>query len=436
MSSDGQGVGERPNVILIMVDTLSFREVGHLGGSNSTPNIDRFAAQSTVFARAYSTSSWTQPAVASLFTGQFPSRHGVDRIFESLPDSARTLAEELSASGYLTAGIVSNFLLRTEFGLSQGFQEWDQRFTTLVEEVSSHRITDAAISWLRRSPRRQPFFLYVHYMDPHFPYLPHAEFDKSSGYQGRLTPRTTRREFRKMMPELDRADIDYWQALYREEVQFTDEHVGRLLDAVDKLELDNTIAIVTSDHGEEFFEHGWFEHIRTLYEELARVVLVIRWPDSRGRTVETPVSLLALTPSILEAAGIERPHRLDGRSLSTLVSEVRPSRVPKVFLETDFVPHSAMGDAFDTRLTVANTALVDGDLKLIHDLGSKSWSLFDLAADPMEKRDLYGEHGSSDDLQGLLSTWEDWKERNAGRAEEIDPDDTNVEMLRALGYLD
>jgi arylsulfatase A-like enzyme len=436
LGCSGSATDERPNIVLIMVDTLSFHEVGHLGGAQSTVSIDRLAAQSTTFTRAYSTSSWTQPAVASLFTGLYPTRHGVDRVFEALPESVVTVAEQLSSAGYETAGIVSNYLLRHTFGLAQGFRSWDQRFTGLVKDPSAHHVTAAAIDWLDGAPRNRPFFLYVHYMDPHFPYLQHPGLTEVTDYDGPLRPDTTRRELRSLMSGLDREDFEYWRSLYRGEVKFTDLHVGRLLDAIENLAGEETIVIVTSDHGEEFFEHAGFEHIRTLYDELARVVLIVRWPEGTGQAVDVPVSLLAVAPTILEEAGLQSPRRLDSRSLGDLARASGSARSSPVFLETDFVPHRAMGDAFDPGLEVDRTAMVAGTLKMMHDLRARRWSLFDLAADPGEQRDLYETHERAAELRDTLGAWEDWTSRTAAGSKEVDPRDTDLDSLRALGYVD
>lgn len=427
-------VPEGPDILLITIDTLSFRDVGHLGGSDSTPHLDRLAAGAAVFDRAYSTSSWTAPAVASQLTGLFPSKHGVRRLFQRIPESVRTLSEELLAAGYSTAGVITNYQLRAEFGFAQGFESWDDRYVD-YDESSSRQVTDAAIDWLRRRPKGKPFFLYLHYMDPHFPYLEQAGFGPPPGHRGPLTSETTRRELEAMLPDLEPEDLEHWRDLYRGEVEFTDAQIGRLLDALDRMGLDDVLIVVTSDHGEEFFEHGWFEHTRTLYDEIARVVFLVRRPGFEGRRVSTPVSLVDVAPTILDVAGVEPEAALHGRSLVEHVVGQGVTATRMVFLETDFVPHVRMEDAFDSRLEVTKNAVVDGELKLIHDLKAGSWSLFDLAADPFETTSLFESHGSSSRLRDALVKWESWSAANRAPAEKIDPSAADIENLRGLGYL-
>ncbi len=435
----------RPNVLLVTIDTLSFREVGFLGGGEATPNLDRFASESVVFRNAYSTSSWTQPAIASMFTGLYPTRHGIDQVFEALPEEAGTLAESLSEAGYRTAGVVSNFLLRREFGLAQGFAGWEQEPSRLVGGRSSPEVTDRAIHRLRNAPRDAPWFLYVHYMDPHFPYLPHTEFDRSSGYEGALAPTTSRKDLKRLLPELEAADYEYLRNLYREEVAFTDHHLGRLLEALDGSgAAEDTLVIITSDHGEEFFEHGWFEHIRTLYDELVRMVLVVRWPGTPAAVVEDPVSVVSVPATVLEAAGVRPEFRFDGRPLprgprprsSDPTVPIAPDRPGRAFLEVDFVPTPHMGDAFDPILNVSKTGLVVDGLKLVRDLKVGRYELFDLARDPFETDNLYPGHAAASDLVAELSAWEAWKDASAGASQEVELDQQGLDALRKLGYVE
>ncbi len=494
-SAGSRAAAAHSNLLLVVIDTLGAEHVGHLGlgvpGSGAfiapprpspTPRLDALAARGVAFRRAYSPAPWTQPAVASLLTARMPSEHGLVRLFGRLDGEPPTLGERLREAGWATAGVISHELLGARHGFDRGFDSWDESAVHGHRAVTSGRVTAAALRWLdEERPAGRPFFLLVHYFDPHYVYRHHPEHDRTAGYAGPLTPGMgiwTLRDLRSGgrhggRPRLTGADAGYLAGLYQEETAYTDAALGRLLDGLAARGLAaGTWVAVTADHGEEFMRHGWIGHTRTLYDELLRVPLVIAPAAgsagaAAGTVVDEPVSLVDLAPTLVEllgagewpaAAAVPREpgdgegfrplslaplvaggrgvgdpasalcRRLAGRDLFAEVSFVHPEGDPE---EDDRGAAShAENDAFQT-------AIVAGPLKLIHDLAGGGWQLYDLAADPGELRDLAGTgHPAERDLRRRLLEWERARSGPAGAAADLlAPTDEERERLRALGYL-
>jgi arylsulfatase A-like enzyme len=427
---------ESPNVVLVVLDTVAAEHVGsEVPGLGHTPNLDRLAREGVVFQRAFSTAPWTQPSVASLFTSRMPSSHGVLRLRQVLTPTQVTLAERLEAEGYDTAGFVTHDLLRSRFGYAQGFRHWDESHIGGHEGITSRKVTDAVLSWLRTRESDAPFFLFVHYFDPHFVYQHHASHDLTAGYEGPLRPGMDIWELRNQRDRLTPDDIAYLVGLYREEIAFTDEHLGRLLDYLDTSGLaKRTLVAVVADHGEEFMQRGWIGHTRTLHDELVRVPLVLRLPGVlEPRAEPTPVSTLDVAPTVLELAGAEADPESEGRSLLPYLGAAAPPLPPHdVRAEVSFV-----APRIDTRSeqTVFLTALIRGDLKIVHDLVSGRFELYDRASDPGERSDRFGAHPRAEELRDALLAWEAARDGHGAPAALLEPTEAELERLRALGYV-
>jgi arylsulfatase A-like enzyme len=277
VSGCAQKESRPPNVLLISIDTLRQDHVSAYGYDRSTtPNLDRLAAEGAVFANAWSTSSWTLPSHISALTGLLPSVHQVEGQNDRLPEEIATLAETLARENYASAGFVSHVYLDGQYGFSRGFDEYVTRPTQIAEEV-----TEQALEWLD-DHRRQPFFLFLHYFDPHADYAPPAGYAErfDDDYQG---PSVGEYGFLQRfedpaMPLPDEV-ARHVVALYDGEIRYTDDQIGRVLDRLrEDGRLDDTIVAVFSDHGEEFKEHGSFGHGGTLYSEVTRVPLILRYP--------------------------------------------------------------------------------------------------------------------------------------------------------------
>jgi arylsulfatase len=317
--------GEMPNlvrrVILLTVDTLRTDALSCYGGSTPTPNIDAIARDSVLFERAISPAPWTLPAVASIMTGVYPAVHGATQYWSRVPLELETLAERMKSAGYYTGAIGDNAFLTFDTNMSQGFDEYHfsagcvaypsfgskilQRLfpSRYVGVATSRHLTHMASKWLERNADRK-FFLWLHYFDPHLPYTPPPEFmppgspppsvgpslgDRNqviSGYLGRT-----------------REERDWIKALYMAEVRHVDACIGELVATLKRLGIyDDALLVFTSDHGEEFWEHGSFEHGHTLYEEVIHVPLMIKPPLNGGSRIVTAVHAGTVTPDRQDAA--------------------------------------------------------------------------------------------------------------------------------------
>jgi arylsulfatase A-like enzyme len=427
---------DAPNFVLVALDTVGAEHLGYeLDGARHTPNLDQLAGEGIVFRRAFSTAPWTQPSIASLFTSRMPSSHGVLRLRHVLSPEAETLAERLGDAGYETAGFVSHDLLQRRLGYAQGFGHWNQEHVGGHEAITSAELTDSAIDWLDARRGQSPFFLFVHYFDPHFVYQHHPAHDLTAGYAGPLEPGMDIWKLRNQRGQLTPEDLEYLVGLYREEIGFTDRHLGRLLRRLDTLGVaEDTVIVVVADHGEEFMRHGWIGHTRTLYDELLRVPLLVRLPGaSPGREVRAPVSLLDVAPTLLELAGVPADPRADGISLVPFLTSDASPPSRDLYAEVSF--EAPPRDVHEEG-TVFRTALIRGDLKLVHDLVTDRFSLYDRGVDPEELVDIADSHSDADSLRAALRAWEETRGSDSlGRAELLEPDDEELERLRALGYV-
>jgi arylsulfatase len=425
----------RPNILFIVIDTLRADRLGVYGAErNTSPAIDVLAAQSVRFTRAYSTSSWTKPAVASLLTGLYPSTHQVNSAARHLPEAAETLAEILSAEGYRTFGVVSHYLLTAERGFAQGFDAYAESEGGGAWHVSTPGVTMQASEVLKHyGDDTRPFFLFVHYFDPHNSYLRHPEVGFSAARVGRLNGQQSIVELREIMGDLSAAELDYLRDVYDEEIRFTDTGIGRLLGLLRELDLDaNTVVVLTADHGEEFLDHGWIGHSRSLYEELVRVPLLIRAPSSTPRIVAAPVSIASIAPTILDLVGIETAGRgFQADSLAPFVTGTPGAAPESVLAEVDYLPPKQD----DPRKGAFKQALVGAQFKLIYSLRSQTVELYDLQRDPAETDDISDQHPEivARMRTELAKRIERVSQPLAGVSEHELSDD-EIETLRALGY--
>ncbi|MEN8008104.1 MAG: sulfatase [Candidatus Krumholzibacteriota bacterium] len=433
---------EDVNVLLIVVDTMG---AGHVGawseGLDTSPNMDALAREGVKFNRAYSPAPWTQPAVASLFTGQTPSRNKVLHLMDTLPDSSFTLARALGERGFRTSGVISHFLINTKQGFGQGFERFNDNAVGGHRAVTSQEVTRNAIMEMRRL-KDERFFLFVHYFDPHSEYMHHEEFDQTSGYQGQVHEWSrdivSLRYNRHKMVD---ADVDFLRGLYREEISYTDKFIGKLLAQLETLGLkENTLVILTADHGEEFMEHDWIGHTHFLYDTLLHVPMVFSLPGRlQPRVVDEPVSLNDIMPTLMDLSRTPpQDASWDGRSLKELLDGASGKWKRPLFSEVSFL---APDDEKDTPAAEKEAFLAAVSLenwKLIHDLDEDRWMLFDRDADPLEKRDLFNpDHGKVQQMQPLLLEWEKGKVETWGREfKDLQPmSEEERKRLRSLGYV-
>ena len=389
-----------PSLILLTLDTTRADHLGiagvHLG---LTPNLDALAARGARFPRAISPAPLTLPAHCSLLTGLDPIGHGVhDNGTASLPATVPTLAKVLAERGHVTAAFVSSRVLDRRFGLDRGFATYDDRMPAErigeygYPERNAEAVTDAALAWAAKRPRGRPYFLWVHYYDPHAPYA-------APGQAAGGTPASR----------------------YAAEVAYMDREIGRLLKGL-SAEGGRTLVAAVGDHGEMLGEHGEDGHGVFLYRASLEVPLIISGPGvAPGTVVTSTVGTRALPSTLLRLLGLAKDASPFGSSLPGLpVSEPVPSEDP-VYSET-FLPATAYGWS-------PLRAVSEGHWRFI--LAPRP-ELYDFVADPLERRNLVAERlQEKARLEGALT---DFAHAKGATAAPVKPDAAMTEALASLGY--
>jgi arylsulfatase A-like enzyme/Tfp pilus assembly protein PilF len=394
---EGAGPSSVASVLLITIDTL---RADRLSAQGPMPHLRNLANRGTTFTNARSAVPLTLPSHTTVLTGLGPQSHRVrDNIGYALAEEIPTITESFAAAGYATGAFVGGYPLDREFGLSRGFQVYDDQMTRTPPAGSSghterraYEVVDAAIEWLS-AKRRGAFFLFVHLFDPHDPYEAPPPF--SGGHE---------------LP-------------YDDEVAYADAALGRLFEWLDSNEVTDTWLFVTADHGEALGDHGEATHGVFLYESTLRVPLIIVPPHGiDARTVDVPVSLADLAPTMLEAAGLAPLPASDGRSLLAAVSADGATGLEKpapLYLESI---HGRRRYGWSVL-----SGFVDWPSKFI---AAPTPELYDVARDPAETNNLYWPRRSAS-LERRL-----WQARGeeAGTTP-VDSVDPDLEKMRSLGYL-
>jgi choline-sulfatase len=372
--------GRPLNVIIYLVDALRADHLGCYGYDRPvSPRIDAFARQATRFRHAVAQAPWTRPSVATVLTGLMPRTHGVQHRRHVLPPDAVTLAEMLRQRGYHTAGFVTNGNVARFFGFGQGFET----YRLLPGKHNAARDVNAkAKEWLDGRRADAPFFLYLHTVEPHAPYHPPAPFRQRFA-AGVHDESLTRLRFLKQLeggtrqptPAI-RRDLT---ALYDAEIAANDAAFGELLDLLVRRRLwEETMIVFLSDHGEELFDHGGWEHGKTLHAEMLDVPLIVRIPGvGIGKSVDRQVQHADVVPTILQALGLPVPARVEGHSfLPWMTGDGAPGPAEEAFSWLDEYGVSAGSVTTPAwRLIVTRAPLPENDL-------------YDRRADPGERRDL------------------------------------------------
>jgi arylsulfatase len=429
-----------PPVVLVTLDTTRVDHLSPYGYARATtPALQAFAEAAVRFDRAWSTSSWTLPAHASLFTGLYPARHGAhfDAQGEArlgdvvgmpitkfvraglLAPTHTTLAEKLRDAGYATGAFVAGPWLHRSFGLLQGFAHRDDPVTSFAGRPAE-AVTDAAIAWLADAPER--YFLFVNYFDPHAPYtptpgyddLPHAKEPFDLPFEAII-----RKE-----RELSEAERQIVIDRYDGEIRYMDHHLGRLLAAVEARSGVRPLIVVTADHGESFGEEGRIGHSLWLSEELTRVPLLVRYPDGRdaGGVESRPVQLVDVLPLVMAELGLEPDPALDGKAAGErewVISELtrEPTSVAR------------FGEGFDRDLE----AIVEWPYKLVRETRGEA-TLYELAETGVVER-VHDDPALEARLLAALEARAASLERApVAPVGEVDPE--MLEALRRLGYVD
>ncbi|HWZ82004.1 MAG TPA: sulfatase-like hydrolase/transferase [Terriglobales bacterium] len=394
-----------PNVVLITIDTLRADHLGCFGYQQiKTPNIDGLAVDGTLFTRAFTTVPVTLPSHAAMLTGAYPMLSGMhDFSGNKLSPQQPTLATVLKQSGYATGAVIAAAVLDSRFGLNQGFDFYYDHFdfnrldeANLEEtERPGNQVADQALDWLAKNSQKK-FFLWMHLYDPHFPYRPPEPYAS-----------------------------EYASHPYDGEIAFADEQVGRLLRFLkDKGLYQNTIIVLSGDHGESLGEHGEKTHGFFIYNATMHVPLIIHLPGKAAAKVAAPVSLVDLMPTILAAIGAAVPSQVQGRSLLPVIRDEGSERERTVYGET-FLP----------RLHFNWSELRGAENTKYHFIDAPRPELYDLAKDPGELHNLFADKKAVADemrtqLKGLI------RENSAGKelADKAGLDPALMERLKALGY--
>jgi arylsulfatase A-like enzyme/Flp pilus assembly protein TadD len=398
------------NVILITLDTLRSDRLSCYGSDIvDTPNIDAFAAEGVRFTNAASTVPFTLPAHSSIMTGLYPPGHGVrENVGYVLDERSPTLAELLGRGGWATAGFVSAFVLDHRWGIGRGFDHYVDGFALREMETANlgsvqrdgAETLAAAVSWLDERPADRPFFLWLHLYDPHEPYTPPEPFKS-----------------------------EYPERPYDAEVAYTDSLVGTFRRALDERGLlDDSLVIITSDHGEGLGDHGETFHGYYVYDSTIHVVLIVRPPsgDSAGRVVDRVVSHVDLLPTILDLVGLPVPETVHGRSLAPLIAGQDVVWERPVYSESLY-PLLHYGWAPLRSLRTESLKLIDVPRP----------ELYDLADDPEEDRNLHDEQPTrAGELKAELGELRQRIESDApALASRPEMDERTLAQLQALGYL-
>lgn len=422
---------DRPNVVLILIDTLRRDHLGAYGHQRDvSPNLDALANEGVLFEQAVSQASWTLPSVATVFTSLYPTEHGLTNIARPfLDDRFETIAEDFSNAGYETAAISATPVISDQVGFGQGFRTFDETCYPLLDITSAECVTDAAIQWVNKASG--PYFLYLHYYDPHSPYNApppyRTMFDPVYAPGSRYLAKGEGHYYDQIIrymghSALNDREIQYMISLYDGEVRYTDENVGRILTRL-KAAGDNTVIAVISDHGEEFMEHGHLLHGHSLYAEQVNVPFILKLPGSLhiGQRIKQIVRLIDVAPTLLEAAGLAISKQMRGISVLPLLNGEGPARV-------------AFSEVYDFRDIYA---LRDGPVKYIrgsHKNNPQAQSLFDLDHDPGERHDIADRESV---LAGKMSRELDefLKTMQRPNLPPRSPDELTKQRLEALGYL-
>ncbi|MCB9882000.1 MAG: sulfatase [Planctomycetes bacterium] len=373
------------NVLLVLIDTLRPDALRCYSSSGvETPTIDRLVAEGTLFENARSSCSWTLPAHASLFTSLFPTQHGVHSVAERMGTHLPTLAGVLRAEGWRTAAFTEGQYVSPTFGLAHGFDRFQQ--TGIGIEGDPARV----LRWVDQSDA--PFFVFFHTLQVHTPYDPPEPYrtQLAGGYRGNLPPKLGWQELARFRDSLHgeaprEDDLAYIRNLYHAEIAYTDLVLGELLDGLRARGiLDETLVIVTSDHGEELFDHGNFGHGGTLYEEQLRIPLIARLPgvfEPSGR-ITTPVRLVDIAPTVLDV--LDRPVPLVW--VGTTLLDQETERSDFAVLQDQHESHP--------RQKFLTYACVLGMRKwiLVPEGDPRPWAesaFFDLRADPRERHNAW-----------------------------------------------
>lgn len=410
------------NLILVTIDTLRADHLGCYDNTSiNTPNIDSLASDGVLFKKAYCSEPLTGPSHATILTSLYPRQHSVIMNGFTLPDGVETISEILAERGFNTGAFVGAFPVGSKLNFSQGFYVFNDYFSPLISlsrltllKILNHLhiistkgivqrkaedVTDPFLSWLMKQGDN-PFFAWVHYFDPHTPYDPPDEYRKNEDYK----------------------DKDEKQkSLYKGEIEYVDSEIGRIVEVLqDKMLMDDTIIVITADHGESLGEHDYYyDHGRFLYEPSLHIPLIIYSPNLKNyadNDIEQTVSTIDFAPTILDMLDITPPNYMEGESLLPVISG--KEHLPYIYCETYEENWELIG-------------ILSDNWKLINNKINNDIELYNLSDDPGEVNDLSGKgYIYEKELLRLLINWDDLQPHKMSS----EMTESDKQKLKTIGY--
>jgi arylsulfatase A-like enzyme len=427
------------NVIIISVDTLRADHLGCYGYPlNTSPNIDRLSPDSIRFSHCYTVTPLTAPAFSSLFTSLTPYKHGSKRNGLSTYQNVKTLPYFLKRFGYYSTAFISNWPLRKKLlALHRDFDEYYEVFSRrrffgiFDSEGEAPHVTKKAIDWLENNHKKR-FFLWVHYTEPHRPYISHKNFtfDYQHVSAAQYPPGTKLKRIKK----------------YDSEIAYADFYIGKLLEKIKSLDLyHEALIIFHSDHGESFGEHNYFYHGRRLYNSTLHVPLIIKLPGSRPRNGvrQENVSLLDISPTIFSILNLSVYPKMEGISL---FQEGHQSLDRTIFFETygGSVHRKRQNKKFHLKVKPIRYAILNSSTKVIYNLKNKTFEAYCLKNDPFEGENIIKIENKQPNLEDMKQALVDRISRitkyiklnHLHRAQDTFISEKDWQMLKSLGYIE
>ena len=428
------------NIILITIDALRADHLSCYGyHRKTTPAIDKIAEQAIIYSNAIAPSSWTRPSLASLFTSVYPSNHGVvndlrhkndpsHALGETFSEQLTTLAEALKAQGYTTFAVASNPHLHKASGFERGFDYFE-----CLDGKPAVTVNKTLNKWEGTIRKSEKFFIWVHYFDPHYPYFPKSpwmnEYNPPSLTQKLNFSRKPFKEIVRLLPDLEKNSdmLGNLMALYDSEINYVDSFIGKF---INKFNLgDNTLLIITSDHGEEFLEHHLLGHGYSLYQASIHIPLIIKLPGNNQKGIdEKYVTLLDIMPTIFDLLGCAPPDHILGtpllpeKSLFPWIAKVLPWKNTPRYI-------------FSELHTLSHKTVLSSGWKYYYAGTSEEEYLFNIETDPLEVTNLIDEEKEKGRLlKRRLLNWADNTKRYPATKNERMLSKEEQEKLEALGY--
>ncbi|MDP6941250.1 MAG: sulfatase [Planctomycetota bacterium] len=464
-----------PNFLVVLIDTLRADRLGAYGYErNTSPVMDQLSLEGARFEAAYSHAPWTRPSVASLMTSLYPQSHDIIGNEDSLPSGLPTLAQILKFRGYSTAAFSANPQVMPVYGFGRGFDVFGNSQASMLRRTSIGRVehltmygikkillpslsgkkrdtanedsddvhkslrnsqagglNKLAFEWVDSYSGNEPFMLYMQYLDPHSPYSPPVDYLNSDGQEPVVLPLNFIQKNAPPWPFMDseKATPDVLRGLnrlYDAEIAYVDHELGKLIDRLEaKGMMENTIVVVTSDHGEEFYDHNQWLHGQSLFDELVRVPLIFSGPGIQPGVIKNPVGLVDVLPTLATLAGIDKLNfPIHGQDLSsTLLSGESPKAK---------IVYSERNGAWSIN------AIRRGAEKLIRitdPSGKFYWKKYNIEKDPLEKTDLFSAANDAELQTLLIEAVESADDLLQGRAGHVEAEGQSREALEALGYM-